>query len=93
LKTSEGTADFLLELMQSEARQENALDIEKILNPIQQRLHHAEFPGAILCGVEGIVIKCHGESTPRSFYNAILGALGLIDNGFLAKIKKQLETV
>ena len=43
-----------------------------------QSLHYAEYPGALLAGVNGIVIKCHGYSTPRAFTNGILGAIELI---------------
>jgi glycerol-3-phosphate acyltransferase PlsX len=80
LKTAEGIASLIL---------------DRITTPISnlkefQSLHYAEYPGAILAGVKGIVIKCHGYSTPKGFKNAVLGAIDLAKMGFVKKLVNDL---
>ena len=60
------------------------------LAALRSRMHYAEYSGAILCGVNGVVVKCHGDSSPETFIHGIKGALRLVEHGFLEKIKKQL---
>lgn len=85
LKTAEGLAAFVLdELSQSSYSTE-------ILSKLRHRLHYVEFPGALLCGVEGIVIKCHGDSSPADFKSSIKGAVRLVKHQLLDKIKKELS--
>lgn len=91
LKTAEGIAGFVLEQMEKlESITEALPELKSILGALRNRLHYAEYPGAILCGVEGIVIKCHGESTPEAFISSIKGASRLVKNFFLEKIKAEL---
>jgi fatty acid/phospholipid biosynthesis enzyme len=45
---------------------------------------------ARLRGVNGVVVKCHGDSSPETFIHGIKGALRLVQHGFLEKIKAQL---
>jgi len=68
LKTSEGAAHFLLkELGRCIPRDVLELYLPKLL----QKMHYEEYPGAILAGVQGRVIKCHGSSSSQSFISAI----------------------
>lgn len=72
LKTSEGIANFLLKELSTQIP-------KKILAPylsqLMQKMHYEEYPGAILAGVRGHVIKCHGYSGPQSFIHAIETAI------------------
>ncbi|MBS0629677.1 MAG: phosphate acyltransferase PlsX [Verrucomicrobia bacterium] len=90
LKTAEGIASFILDQLEKVKLVETIPQLKSMINPLRHRLHYAEYPGAILCGVEGIVIKCHGESTPEAFANSIRGASHLVRNFFLEKIKAEL---
>ncbi len=92
LKTAEGIAAFILEQMQTLGPLESLPDIKSIIASLRHRLDYAEYPGALLCGVEGIVMKCHGESTPDAFINSIKGASRLVHNFFLEKLKKELSS-
>lgn len=80
LKTAEGIASLILDKIQG-----SPSEIKKF-----QSLHYAEYPGALLAGVRGIVIKCHGYSTPKGFTNALLGAIELAKEGFVQKILNDL---
>lgn len=90
LKTSEGIAGFVLEQMENLGPLEVIPGIRSIIAALKTRLSYAEYPGAILCGADGIVMKCHGESPPEAFINSILGASRLVKNSFIEKIKTEL---
>jgi glycerol-3-phosphate acyltransferase PlsX len=69
LKTAEGVSAFLIKLL------------KKKLNNLPEKISQFspdEYPGAILCGVEGIVIKCHGDSKSKSMFHSIMGVRNLI---------------
>lgn len=81
LKTAEGIASLILDKI--------AAGPKEIKN--FSSLHYAEYPGAILAGIQGIVIKCHGYSSPKGFTNAVLGAIELAKEGFVQKLLNELR--
>lgn len=83
LKTAEGISAVILEELQSLASEECSPHLKGVLAEMRQRLHYAEYPGAILCGVQGIVIKCHGNSSPQSVTRSITIAARLVQHSFL----------
>ena len=91
LKTAEGIADFILDQIESLGPLASLPPIKSILATLRQRLHYTEHPGAILCGIDGIVIKCHGASTAKAFINSIKGASRLIKHSFIEQIKAELQ--
>ncbi len=82
LKTAEGIASFIFKELQEKV---NSPEISSLL----QRFDYAEYAGALLCGIEGIVIKCHGLSQPKTFKQSFLSAIHLKEHSFLEKISKQ----
>ena len=78
LKTAEGITQFVLEEVAP------ILPTDKFQR-LKSRLDYHEYPGAILCGVEGLVIKCHGNTGPKGLVKATLEARRLIQNGFLGQ--------
>jgi glycerol-3-phosphate acyltransferase PlsX len=87
LKTAEGLAAFILKEL--EKQQPAGFTISSL----RDRLYVAEHPGAILCGVEGVVVKCHGDITPAKFMSSIKGAARLIQHHFLEKIMLNLQLI
>jgi glycerol-3-phosphate acyltransferase PlsX len=90
LKTAEGIAAFILEELELSSRETSFSHLKHELANLRTRMHYAEYPGAILCGVNGVVVKCHGDSSPETFLHGIKGTLRLVEHGFLEKIKSQL---
>lgn len=90
LKTSEGIAGFILDHLQNLGPIESLPGLKSIIQVLRHRLDYAEYPGAILCGVDGIVIKCHGESNPQAFTHSIKSADRLNKHFFLEKLKIEL---
>lgn len=79
LKTAEGIASLILDRIKLSS------EVKKF-----HSLHYAEYPGALLAGIRGIVIKCHGYSTPKGFMNAVIGAIQLAKEGFVQKLLNEL---
>ncbi len=90
LKTAEGIATFILEQLELSSRETTFSHLKHELTNLKSRLLITEHPGAILCGVDGIVIKCHGDCTPLMFTSGIKGALRLVHHNFLENIRSQL---
>ena len=90
LKTAEGIASLILDRLQSHIPQESLQRLDPHLKDLQRHLHYAQYPGALLCGVKGPVIKCHGYSTPKAFANGVLGAIEFASSGFIQILESQL---
>ncbi len=90
LKTAEGIAAVLLDQLEETAQEECSPHLKGVLAEMRHRLHYAEYPGALLCGIDGIVLKCHGNSSPQSLKHTIVSAIRLVEHGFLERIKNQL---
>lgn len=55
------------------------VDVCKVTDPAVRKIfHHQEYPGAVMIGVEGVVIKAHGDVTPTGFAQSIRLAKSLI---------------
>lgn len=87
LKTAEGIAGALLNQLEAAASEDCSPHLKSVLSGIRQRLHYAEYPGAILTGVNGIVVKCHGASPPQALVSGIKGALRLVQHNFLENLR------
>lgn len=83
LKTAEGIANLILDRIHDHIPSN---EFKKF-----QLLHYSEYPGALLAGVKGIVIKCHSYSTPRGFTNGVLGAIELAQEKFTQVLQDKLS--
>jgi len=90
LKTAEGLASFILKQLEQRAF-EGSPSLRHEISSLKDRLYVAEHPGAILCGVDGVVVKCHGDITPAKFMSSIKGAARLVQHHFLEKIMLNLQ--
>jgi len=91
LKTAEGIASLILDRLHAHIPIAELKKFQPQLDDLQRHLHYAEYPGALLAGVKGIVIKCHGYSTPRAFANGIRGAIQLASEGFIQTLQSKLD--
>jgi glycerol-3-phosphate acyltransferase PlsX len=67
------------------------LFFQKQLQKIKQKLDSKEIGGAMILGVNKIIVKAQGNSDYYSFYNAILKAKKLIEKDFLTKLSKKIK--
>jgi glycerol-3-phosphate acyltransferase PlsX len=86
LKTSEGLSSMMLDAMQ-QSLSDIPIEWQKnTLDSLQHFFNYAGYPGAILCGVERILIKCHGHSSIQAIVSSIKGAITLVNQQFLSKM-------
>ena len=85
LKTAEATLSFLVHELRSLSYDKTAVD-----NLDAQFCHNA-FPGALLIGLDHIVIKCHSYSDAPSLINAIEEAKLLVEQNFIPKMTTAIQ--
>jgi phosphate acyltransferase len=96
LKTAEGTVKLVIEFFRSAFRHSVLGRIGYIfargaLNRLRGRLDPRRYNGAVFLGLQGIAVKSHGGADALSFANAIAVAVDMRANGFLDKIRSELE--
>jgi glycerol-3-phosphate acyltransferase PlsX len=98
LKTAEGTAKLYSGFIRS-AFQSSLLArlgyllARPALEQMRHRLDPRRYNGAMLLGLNGIVVKSHGSSDEIGFANAIGVAHDLCVNGFLPRIREELAAL
>lgn len=93
LKTCEGASSFLLEYMHNYFSSLPASGGEKLMHHFQQRFNYSAHRGALLCGVEGVVIKCHGNASDPAFVNGIERAFELAERQIDLEMQKKLREI
>jgi glycerol-3-phosphate acyltransferase PlsX len=86
LKTAEGIGLVILDELEAATRQKDLSPLKAALVELRHHLHYAQYPGALLCGVKGIVIKCHGTAMTQSVLSSITSATRLVEHHFLESI-------
>ena len=81
------------ELMSNFTSKLGALIIRKSLKRLKKRFDYKEVGGAPLLGVNGGVIKAHGSSDERAFYNAIMQAYKFVSGNVVDKISDSLANI
>jgi glycerol-3-phosphate acyltransferase PlsX len=79
LKFSESILSYMSQMFRNEIKKSTraklgALLLKGVFSSFRTRLDYAEYGGAPLLGVDGVVIICHGKSSVRAIKNAILMA-------------------
>lgn len=79
LKVAEGLGVTLLEFLRREVqflfrRDLDHLQLDELSARLQRRVDYAEYGGAPLLGIDGLVVICHGRSDARAMANALAAA-------------------
>ncbi len=77
LKLTEGLVDGLFRAIKHELMQEKlrlAMKFKPIISRIYRKYDYNEYGGALLLGVNGTALICHGASKSRTIKNAILAS-------------------
>jgi glycerol-3-phosphate acyltransferase PlsX len=86
LKLMEEFAGFILKLMLTELKKHSVQWAPEALGSIRKHIDYAEYGGALLLGVNGIVVKGHG----RSDATAVANALGQAQRALDAEVNKHI---
>lgn len=93
LKTSEGVAFFILDFLRRSLATSPVSQVQHILQQLQAHFSYTEYPGAILLGVDGVVVKCHGDSSSKAMYNSIKAAATYVEQQLIVKLKAELTSL
>ena len=98
LKTSEGLAESLFNILKEEIVKSNLAKLglllaSRALKGFQRRVDYDEYGGAPLLGVNGVSVICHGRSSAKAIKNAVRVAMESVDNCLPQAIKETLSTV
>ena len=96
LKTAEGTARFVTELLRrafkSSLRSKAGFALSKpALNLLKHHLDPNNHNGAVFLGLNGLVVKSHGSATPKGVANAIGVTARMVLNDITRKIGEDLD--
>ena len=61
------------------------------VNEIKERMDYKNVGGALLMGVNGVVIKAHGSSDTKSFLSALENGYKLVSVNIVEKFKEELS--
>ena len=93
LKTAEGMAELLLGEIRKAVEltpwnRAAGLILMSELRKVKRRLDYAEYGGAQLVGVDGIVVIGHGRSNARAMFSAIRAARDAVENNVVATLRE-----
>ncbi len=97
LKASEGVATYMLEKIRQEFRADwvfrllSLFAVPQFLR-IKKRIDPRRFNGAILLGLNGVVIKSHGHADEEAFFHALEHAQRMRHRGLIQRLSESLQT-
>ncbi|MBI3925803.1 MAG: phosphate acyltransferase PlsX [Armatimonadetes bacterium] len=96
LKTSEAVAEWLMDRVRQAARRNTAAKIgghllRPSLRSLKQDISHSEHGGAVLLGLKGVVVKCHGRATAETVENGIRVASRALEKNLVSLISSSLH--
>ena len=98
LKSTEGAVKTVLKLLKADIKSHTASKIGAIFmkgtfGRLKERFDYSVYGGSPFLGVKKMVVKCHGDSTEESFYQAIKQAYSLSQSNMVAEIEKSVENL
>lgn len=91
LKTSEGISTFIFDYIKDILVHSKDENLVNAFCELKRYFSYTEYPGAFLCGFDGIVIKCHGNASPKALLNSIKGAIKLHECQVISKLKSFMQ--
>ena len=96
LKSIEGTASMFKGLIKNAFKHSLKTKIGYLFakpgfNELSETMDYRKYGGAMLLGINGVVVKAHGNSNAYAFYNALRLTYENIASGIVGKIEEALE--
>ena len=96
LKSSEGMASMMNEMIKASFKRNLLTKIgylfsSKGFKEMKTIMDYRRFGGAILLGINGVVVKAHGNSNEYAFYNAISVADTMIEKNIIDQIQQEFN--
>lgn len=95
LKTFEGSVKFVISLLKKELNSNiiAKLGCTPVIKSLKNKINPSEYNGAVFVGLNGIVVKSHGNSDAHGVAHAMHTAVSLVESNFLKHIKDSLEVM
>jgi len=95
LKFSEGMIDIVWHMLRDTVdavmrRKFGQFLVKPAVQDLKAKFNYEEYGGGILLGVNGIVIVCHGHSSPQALKNALRLAKTCAEHNIVEEIRKRL---
>ncbi|MGD9890504.1 MAG: phosphate acyltransferase, partial [Dehalococcoidia bacterium] len=95
IKVAEGAAEFILNELRGALTSRlqyklAAAVLRPALRKVRSRIDYAEYGGAPLLGVNGVVIVAHGRSDARALFNAVRVARDAVRGGLVGRIAESM---
>lgn len=87
LKTCEAVAFFLTDYLRQKMTKYTGVKEGPLMAHLHEQFNYSQRPGALLCGVGGLVIKCHGHSSIPAIVSGIKGALHFAQKRLVEKMQ------
>ncbi len=98
LKLTEGLASSIFSMLKEEFfkntfRKIGALILKSSLKDFKKKIDYAEYGGAPLLGVKGVLIKAHGSSDGKAIKNAVRQSIKFINNNVIEDIASEITSL
>lgn len=96
LKYSEGIVDAIWHMLKEKVdaamrRKFGQFLVKPAMKDLKAKFSYEEYGGGILLGVNGVVIVCHGHSSPNALENAIKMAMRCVESNIVEEIIKVIK--
>jgi len=92
LKVTEGMAEFVIQFIRKVLADDRSSTARQLLDDLHGKTDFSAYGGAILLGVRGVCIICHGRSRRRALANAIVMAARYVETRVVDAIIEDLRT-
>ena len=96
LKTAEGTSKLVTTLLEKSFKSSifsklGYLLAKNGLRKMKNRVNPSKYNGAVLLGLNGIVVKSHGNTDSEGFSNAVKVGYEMVKGNFISDLKNQIS--
>ncbi|HBA59937.1 MAG TPA: phosphate acyltransferase PlsX [Elusimicrobia bacterium] len=98
LKLYEGAAKTIFKMLKDQIQRKftykiGAMLMRKLFTDMKKKMNVDELGGAMLLGVNGVVLVCHGKVSPNTIFHSVRVAGEMAESGLVPHIRKQIELV
>lgn len=98
LKVSESLVETVIEFLKREIKKNllakfGVVFMKTAFSGLKKQIDYAEYGGAPLLGIDGVVIICHGRSNAKAIKNAIKAAKKEVELGVNAHIIEKVKSI
>jgi len=90
LKTAEGVASFIFDALEGIVEQSASENIREEFSSLKKQFNYTEYPGALICGIDSVIIKVHGNASAQTMLVSLLSAADCLHRKVIEKIAEKI---